>query len=315
MIFNFEIMSRLIGITIGDPKGIGPEITVKALPYLPAELRGRIKLYGDEAIFEEARRLADSHGASGARPNITDEDAAKIALRALDAAICDAKSREISAIVTAPVNKRRMRRVLPDFIGHTQYLASASAAADVTMMFISDTGDRPRLVVSLATTHVPYAKVPSMLTCDCITSTIVRTSEVLKRYLRKKTIRIAVLGLNPHAGEEGLMGAEEEDIVIPSIADAILEGVECEGPFPADSFFTASRMASYDAVVALYHDQGLAPMKIIGGRECVNATLGLPYVRTSPGHGTAEDIAWQARADKDGMISAIMVADKLITPA
>lgn len=310
-----RIMNKFIGITIGDPKGIGPEIVVGAIPHLPQELRTRVRLYGDDAIFDEARRLADSHGTSGARPNITDEDAAKIAMRALDAAICDAKSREISAIVTAPVNKRRMRKALPDFIGHTQYLASASATADVTMMFISGTGDRPRLVVSLATTHVPYAKVPSMLTRDCIASTIARTSEALGKYFRKKTIRIAVLGLNPHAGEEGLMGTEEEDIVIPSIADAILEGVECEGPFPADSFFTANRMAAYDAVVALYHDQGLAPMKIIGGRECVNVTLGLPFVRTSPGHGTAEDIAWQARADKDGMMAAIMVADKLITPA
>lgn len=305
-------MSRLIGITMGDPKGIGPEIAVKALPYLPAELRSRIRLYGDDKIFDDARRLADSHGTNGTRPNITDEDAARIAMRALDSAINDAGSGEISAIVTAPVSKRRMRRVLPDFIGHTQYLASASGDVDVTMMFIAGTGDRPRLVVSLATTHVPYTGVPSLLTRARIVATIVRTSDALKKYLRKKTVRIAVLGLNPHAGEEGALGTEEEDIVLPSIADAILEGIECEGPFPADSFFTASKLAAFDAVVALYHDQGLAPMKIIGGRECVNITLGLPYVRTSPGHGTAEDIAWQARADKDGMISAIIVADKLI---
>lgn len=309
---------------MGDPKGIGPEITAKAIKQSPQELLSRIRIYGDRTALEAAANLAGISFdpkqltiTSSTQPpigSISDPDAARVALAAVDAAIADIKRGSIDAIVTAPVNKHRMQLVDPSFIGHTEKLARSAGAKDIVMMFScpAHIPQHEALRISLVTSHVALKDVPSKVTRQRIFTTIKMTAEALTKYFNCPTPRIAVLSLNPHAGENGALGSEELESIIPAIAKARKEGITCLGPIQPEVVFAHARDIDFDAVVAMYHDQGLTPIKIVCPKRSINITLGLPYIRTSPGHGTAEDIAWRGKAEGDGMAAAIHMADHLL---
>jgi len=358
-------MTDLIGITLGDPKGIGPEIIAKAWRSLPPEIRDRLRIYGDANVlgraFELARidhtpheRLKITSDTSKHPGDLTDEESARISIAALDSAIRDAKEGKIGGFVTAPLNKHRIRNERPNFTGHTEYLAESVSISDVTMMFYAKTKRALPLCISLVTTHVPIRDVAEHITCDNVFGTIKRTADALGKYFDKSNPRIAVMSLNPHCGEDGTLGFEEKEIIEPAIRRAQSEGLDVKGPYPSDSFFhppllcrgyfqrdvilseaknpeentrffvagapqndnsdyplTKGRSFEFDAVISMYHDQGMLPIKLLAKGECVNITLGLPFIRTSPGHGTAEDIAWKGVADERNMTAAIGLAVEL----
>lgn len=318
-----------IGITMGDPKGIGPEIITKAWNKLSAEQKASIRIYGDYSVLEKAAELANVKfeskqivTTSCIQPPIgstSDPEAARITLAALDAAISDVKSGFIDAIVTAPVNKFRLQNALPEFIGHTEYLAQLTSADDVVMMFASNIPCNPDkkttvhpLRVALATTHISIKDIPNRLSIDKVLGAIRKLDDALKRFFSCKYPRLGILGLNPHAGDKGALGSEEETIIIPAIEKARSEGFNCIGPLVVDSVFSKIKQLDFDGVVAMYHDQGLIPMKILYGLEAVNISLGLPFIRTSPAHGTAEDIAWRDLASPESMLAAITMAERML---
>ncbi|MFH1654371.1 MAG: 4-hydroxythreonine-4-phosphate dehydrogenase PdxA [Pseudomonadota bacterium] len=284
----------MIGITIGDPLGIGPEIVEKVLDHLPPHDRSILKIYGEK------------------KGRCSDKTAAKIALDALDAAIEDAKQNKILAIVTAPVNKARMKLVNSGFVGHTEYLAQKTKTKDVTMLFAPlDATLTPLPPLSIVTRHIPLKDVSKHITKDAILKALDQTKHFLSRYEKKFDPKLAILALNPHAGDKGSFGDEEISIIKPAIDHANAHGITCEGPFSSDAFFAREAYKDFDGIIALYHDQGLIPVKILGQGEIVNVTLGLPFVRTSPSHGTADDIAGQNKASYTAMLNAIKMAVKL----
>jgi 4-hydroxythreonine-4-phosphate dehydrogenase len=210
----------------------------------------------------------------------------------------------VDAIVTAPVNKAAIRLVDKKFIGHTEFLAGKAKTRRFAMMFVS-----PRLNVTLATIHVPLKKVSGLLTKKSILEKILLTEEMLKRGLAIKNPRIAVCALNPHGKE---FGDEETKVIAPAVRAACRKGIHAAGPFSADLLFYAAYHGKYDALIAMYHDQALAPFKLVAFHDGVNVTLGLPYIRTSPDHGTAFDIAYQGKADPSSMIAALRLAQKAV---
>jgi 4-hydroxythreonine-4-phosphate dehydrogenase len=300
-----------IAISMGDPLGIGPEVLALAL----AELRVRAVLdavvFGDHATLERAAALRQvpfearvvQVGRLPERP--TPEQAGSAALSYVDRAARAVVAREAKALCTAPLSKERVALGAPLFVGHTEHLARASGA-QVAMMLAG-----PRLRVVLATNHLALSEVPQRLTAV----EIARVAQLAARELRERwdiaRPRIAICGLNPHAGECGLFGDEEARLVAPAIALARDAGVDATGPHSADGLFPRAARGDFDAVVALYHDQGLIPAKLLDFTQTVNVTLGLPFVRTSPDHGTADDIAWLGKADPEPMISALLLAAKL----
>ena len=211
----------------------------------------------------------------------------------------------MQAIVTAPINKAAFAAAGFPWRGHTDLLAHLCGVPEVAMMFWSD-----RLRVVLATVHIPLAEVPRALTRERLLGTIRLTAQSLPRF-GVVAPRLAVAGLNPHAGESGLLGAEEEAIVVPAVTAARSEGIDISGPFPADTIFVRAARGEFDAVVALYHDQGLIPVKLLAFGRAVNVTLGLPIVRTSVDHGTAFDIARQGVADEGSLVEAVLLAARL----
>ena len=317
-----------IGITMGDPKGIGPEIIAKAWRALTDEERDDIVIYGDLTVLNAAadltqtvfnhKQLVITSSTMPPAQKVDNDEAARIAISAIDAATSDAASGKIAAIVTAPVNKHRMRSAKPGFTGHTEYLAKIAHVRDVVMMFAPedyssvDIKGIKRACFSLVTTHLPISEVPAAITTDRVLATVRQTHHAMVNFFACPDARIAVMSLNPHAGESGAMGSEEKSAITPAIQRASKEGINCFGPLAADSLFRNMSDFDYDAVVAMYHDQGLLPAKLLCGCGCVNMTLGLPYLRTSPGHGTAEDIAWLGTADEAGMLSSIRLARRLV---
>jgi 4-hydroxythreonine-4-phosphate dehydrogenase len=300
-------------LTLGDPTGIGPEVVVRAL----AGWQGpRPVVHGHLEVLRRAADLVGvplpdvtlrepTAGAPFDHPGRAQRDAL---LQAVDAAV----GGEVDALVTAPIHKDRIRQAGFAFTGHTDLLAQR-AGVEVAMMFVS-----PRLRVSLATIHLPLAEVAAALTAARLVSVLRLTAESLVRDFGLSAPRIAVAGLNPHAGEAGLLGLQERDVMQPALAaalpglrQALGAGLVVEGPLPADALFHRAAAGGYDAVVAAYHDQGLIPVKLLAFREAVNLTLGLPFVRTSPAHGTADDLAWQGRADGTSMARALALAVSL----
>lgn len=281
----------IIGITTGDPKGIGPEVTAKAME--------------DPELREEADyRLFGPENYSG---TMSGAEAAQAALRGLDEACAAALRGEIDAIVTAPVNKARMSLAEPGFVGHTEFFQKRCGAKNVCMLF-SARGWR----VSLVTRHLPLRSVPGLLNGLDILETIRLTRSGLEKYFRKADPVIAVAGLNPHAGEDGLFGDEEKKIIAPAVAQARKEGIDARGPFAADTLFWQMTQGKYDAVVAMYHDQGLIPIKTLAFRDAVQVTLGLPFLRVSVDHGTAENLAGRDAADGHNMAAAIRLAIQMV---
>ncbi len=229
-------------------------------------------------------------------------EAGRAAHDAIVRAVEDARNGAIDAIATAPINKEAFRLAGLKWSGHTDLLADLTGTRDVAMMFYSD-----ELRVVLATIHVALAEVPRLLTASLMERTIALTARELPRF-DKVAPRIAVAGLNPHAGEHGLFGREEADAIVPAIEACRTRGIDVSGPFPADTVFVRARRGEFDVVIACYHDQGLIPVKLVAFGKAVNVTLGLPIIRTSVDHGTAFDIAGKGVADPESMIAAVLLA-------
>lgn len=209
------------------------------------------------------------------------------------------------ALITAPLNKEGIRMAGYRNAGHTDFLAAETNSTDATMAFYT-----PDLKVVLVTHHIPLSQVPTAITSDAILSKIVQADSLAKD-LGIKEPKIAVAGLNPHAGENGLLGPEDLDIIAPAVEDARIIGIDARGPYPPDTLFHFAKNKKYDVVVAMYHDQGLIPIKLLSFDQAVNLTLGLPFVRTSPDHGTAYNIAGENQADHHSALQAIKLAARL----
>jgi 4-hydroxythreonine-4-phosphate dehydrogenase len=294
---------------MGDALGIGPEVVVAALRDERVRAQVEPVVYGEAAVLQRAARLlgvpfeaqVNETAAEGAGP----AQAGAAALACVDAAARSALSGSVRAICTAPLSKERVALRAKGFAGHTERLADL-ASARVAMMLAG-----PRLRVVLATNHLALSEVPRRLTAAQISFVTQLAASALRERWGIARPRVAVLGLNPHAGDGGIFGDEEARLVAPAIADARTAGVDATGPWPADGLFPRAVRGDFDAVVALYHDQGLIPAKLLDFRETVNVTLGLPFVRTSPDHGTADDIAWTGKADPEPMITALLLAARL----
>ena len=281
-----------IAITAGDPAGIGPEIALKAAADARVLAACEPVIYGPPpgASFE---------------PGVLSAAAGRAAYDAICAAVADARHGVVHGIATAPVNKLAFARAGLPWKGHTDLLGHLTGSPRVAMMFWSE-----RLKVVLATVHVPLADVPKLMTADLLAGVIDLTARELPRF-GIASPRLALAGVNPHAGEDGLLGSEEERILKPAVDAARQRGVEISGPYPADTLFVRASRGEFDAVIACYHDQGLIPVKLLAFGESVNVTLGLPIIRTSVDHGTAFDIAGKGVADASSMIAATVLAARL----
>ncbi len=324
-----------IGITMGDPTGIGPEIIVKALSKEDLFRICRPIIFGDPAVLLQAiQREAlpiqivgtDKVPEEGYEPGKIflmassqleirtlvpgkpDRMCGQAMVKAVEKAVGWIEKGHLNALTTCPINKQAIHEAGYAFSGHTELLGHLAGVKKVAMMFI---GSRWRIV--FVTTHLAIQEVPKHITHDRILNILQLTRDGLKRYFGVDQPRIAILGLNPHCGEEGLLGKEEREVILPAIEEATRFDLDVEGPFPADSFFQLSKPHPFDAVVAMYHDQGLIPIKMLDFQESVNFTLGLPFVRTSVGHGTAYDIVGKSQADPTNLIHAIVTAAHLST--
>ena len=286
------MMRPRIALTMGDPAGIGPEIVAKAID--------------DPRVLEAC--VAVPYGpADPARfaPGVLSAEAGRAAYEAIVAAVRDTQAGRVSAVATAPVNKLAFARAGLPWKGHTDLLAHLTASQRVAMLFWSDA-----LRVVLATVHVPLSEVPSRLTRERLLETIVLAAQGLPAFGIPRP-RLAVAGLNPHAGEDGLLGPEETHVLRPAIEEARAAGIDVTGPFPADTLFVRATRGEFDCVVACYHDQGLIPVKMAAFGRAVNVTLGLPIIRTSVDHGTAFDIAGRGVADHSSLVEAVLLAARL----
>jgi 4-hydroxythreonine-4-phosphate dehydrogenase len=307
----------LVAVSLGDPAGIGPEIVVEAATRPSVRRACRLVVYGDEAVLavaRRARRIAASVPSAiervepvtklriaGALPR-PGKRCGEAAFRYLEAAARATQAGQADALATAPLNKFWLHEAGHRYDGHTEYLAEI-AGMPATMMLAG-----PRLRVVLVTTHLALAKVPSVLTTERIVAAGRTTSDHLARFHRIAKPRLAVAALNPHAGEGGLFGDEESRIIAPAVARLRRSGVDASGPFPADTLFAAAVSGAYDAVLCMYHDQALIPLKLVDFREAVNVSMGLPFLRTSPDHGTAYDLAGTGKASADSMEASILLA-------
>ena len=281
-----------IAITAGDPAGIGPEIAAAAAA------DPRVLAVCEPVVYAppDAQRF---------QPGMLSGEAGRAAYDTIVRAVDDARQGVVDGMATAPVNKEALRLAGLRWSGHTDLLAHLTGAPHVAMMFHS-----AALRVVLATVHIALAEVPRALTQPSLEATIDLTARELPRYGVAHP-RIAVAGLNPHAGEHGLFGHEEETVIAPAIAACRARGANVTGPFPGDTVFLRAHRGEFDVVVACYHDQGLIPIKLLAFGEAVNVTLGLPIVRTSVDHGTAFDIAGKGVANPESMIAAVLLAARL----
>lgn len=314
-------MKPAIAITMGDPVGVGPEIVLKALS--SAEVRRILRpvVFGDEGLLRHmAKRLKLPPPKKGdvinlsaldcgrLRPGEPDKKTARAMLAYIEEAVSMARKGACAAVVTAPINKKGAQIAGFGFPGHTEFIAHLTGAKDHRMMLAGQS-----LKVILATIHEPLRKVPGLLTVERIFKTIKITDGSFKRYFGLKRPRIAVCGLNPHAGEGGLFGKEEKTAVAPAVRRAKRMGINAIGPLPPDTtFFRAANKKEFDCVVCMYHDQGLIPLKLLHFEDGVNVTLGLPIVRTSVDHGTAYDIAWKGVASPKSLIAALKTAAEMV---
>ncbi|HLD69835.1 MAG TPA: 4-hydroxythreonine-4-phosphate dehydrogenase PdxA [Candidatus Omnitrophota bacterium] len=289
-----KLSRKTIGITLGDPCGIGPEVTAKALKMLP-RLQVDIVMIGDQNGFLKYF--------TPGKPN---PSSARASLEYLNSAVELLKRKKISALVTAPVSKESISALGVPFEGHTEFLARAFGVKHFGMMFVTDV-----LKTILVTRHIPLNQVSEAINPRNILGTIELVFSSLRDQFQIKKPRIAVCGLNPHAGEGGTIGQEEKTKIIPAIARARQAGIDVFGPLAADTLFCEPIVRGYDAAVAMYHDQGLIAIKSLYFSKVVNLTLGLPFVRTSPAHGTAFDIAGKNKADPSSMLEAIKLALRL----
>jgi 4-hydroxythreonine-4-phosphate dehydrogenase len=332
----------LIGITMGDPAGIGPEVIIKT--FLLGGIRDFCQplLLGDLGVIEEIMSLIGivlpiEPLAQAYADSATLRDAAQHSLKKnripliplsniprdkiifgvprpaqMEAVLtyirtaCDYAQRGfIDAMVTAPVSKEMIIAAGVSFRGHTEMLAELTNTPRVVMLMAGE-----KINVSLVTTHYPISELPHIITKENVYETILATHRFFVKYFAKKTPKIAICGLNPHCGEGGRLGDEEQTDIIPAIMQAKSEGIAAEGPISADVVFKQTLSGQFDVVVCMYHDQGLIPAKLLNGSSCVNVTVGLPIIRTSPDHGVAYDIAGKNMASQASFISAMKLAAK-----
>ncbi|MDE7387059.1 MAG: 4-hydroxythreonine-4-phosphate dehydrogenase PdxA [Muribaculaceae bacterium] len=318
-----------VGITQGDTNGVGYEVILKTLEdnrllelctpvvygsaKIAAYYRKGLEMPSVplNTINEASQAKADANNIINVvgedvkvEPGVATPEAGRAAFQALERAVADLKNGDIDVLVTAPINKNTIQSDDFHFAGHTEYLAScAGDGADALMILCND-----RLRVALVTTHCPIAKVAEEITTERIVAKLKAFYTSLESDFGLSHPRIAVLALNPHAGDGGVIGDEEANIIIPAIKEAKNAGVNCFGPYPADGFFGAGQYEKFDGVLAMYHDQGLAPFKTLAMAGGVNFTAGLPFVRTSPDHGTGYDIVLKGAASEQSMREAIYAA-------
>lgn len=324
-------MSRklIVGITQGDGNGIGYEVIIKALAdermldLCTPVIYGSSKIFGfykkqihniDQINTNVINSAADVHPKRVnivnclpdnvfVEPGQATPESAKSAMTSLERAVEDVKNGHIDVLVTAPINKRAMVGEGFGYTGHTEYLEKEFGVEEVAMIMVCD-----NLKVGVVTGHIPLKDVPGKITAEAILRKLRIMKASLQRDFGIDAPKIAVLGLNPHCGDGGLLGDEESQIVLPAVQAAVEEGIMAFGPYSPDGFFGLGNYRKFDAVLAMYHDQGLTPFKALAFEEGVNYTAGLPIVRTSPDHGTAYEMAGRDMADPRSMISAIYTA-------
>ena len=329
-----KIPRPLIAITMGDPAGVGPEIILKALTAGGLPKKTRYVVIGDRGVLEKTgsrlgaviplisiRSIDETAGreegfflfeasrlpAAQVKPGRPDERWGKAALAYLRVGAQWALENQVQAMVTAPISKEVVQRTAPGFIGHTEFFAALSKTRRFGMMLAGK-----RLKVSLVTIHCSMRETLRRLKTEAILETIELTHRTLTRWFGLEDPSIAVAGLNPHAGEKGAFGTEEETIIAPAVQKASEQGLRVSGPHPPDTLFYWASRGRYDAVVALYHDQGLIPLKLLHFDNAVNLTMGLPFIRTSVDHGTAFDIAGRGTANPGSLLAALHLAADFI---
>ena len=319
----------IVGITQGDSNGIGYEVIIKALADPRILEQFTPVIYGSSKIFGFYRktipevesldtnainRASEAHAkrinivnclpeSAFAEPGQATAESAGGAIKSLERAVADLKAGLIDVLVTGPINKKAMSLEGFGFPGHTEYIPNAFGAPDSLMFMVSH-----RLRLAVVTGHIPLKEVAAQITEERILSKLRLINQSLKQDFVVDQPRIAVLSLNPHSGDGGLLGTEEQDIIIPAIKKATDEGILAFGPFSPDGYFGLNHFENFDATLAMYHDQGLAPFKALSFEDGVNFTAGLPYVRTSPDHGTAFEMAGRDEADPRSMRAAIYTA-------
>ncbi|MBB5624164.1 4-hydroxythreonine-4-phosphate dehydrogenase [Pedobacter cryoconitis] len=321
-----------IGISIGDVNGIGLEVILKTLANNSILDYCTPIVYGHTKVASYHRKalglgdfsfnvINDAEAANPKKANmincweedvkielgVANEIGGKYALLSLERATEDLIKGNIDALVTAPINKHTIQAENFKFPGHTEYLQERTGSSDVLMFLLSED-----IRVGVVTGHIPVSKIAESITKESIVKKLLLINKSLKRDFWIEKPRIAVLGLNPHAGDNGLLGSEEQDIIMPAIQEAFDSGVICFGPYPADGFFGKGAYKQFDAVLAMYHDQGLIPFKTIAFGTGVNFTAGMKYVRTSPDHGTGFDIAGKDLADPSSFIEALFAATHIV---
>ena len=319
----------VVGITQGDSNGIGYEVIIKSLAderildsftpviYGSSKLMGFYRKTLHNIVPMDINVISSAADAKQkkinlvnclpdniyAEPGQSTPDSAKAAIKSLEMAVKDLKEGQVDVLVTAPINKRAMNEEGFCNTGHTEYLQREFGADDVTMIMVSD-----QIKIGVVTGHIPLRDVPKSLTKESILGKLRIMKDSLLRDFGVTDPKIAVLGLNPHCGDGGLLGDEEQNIILPAVQAAQAEGIQAFGPYSPDGFFGLGNYSRFDATLAMYHDQGLAPFKALAFSDGVNFTAGLPIVRTSPDHGTAYDMAGRDEADPRSMMSAIYTA-------
>ncbi len=319
----------VVGITQGDSNGIGYEVIIKSLADERILDSFTPVIYGSSKLMGFYRKTLHNIGPMDinvissaadakqkkinlvnclpdniyAEPGQSTPDSAKAAIKSLEMAVQDLKDGQSDVLVTAPINNRAMAAEGLSDTGHTEYLQEQFGADDVTMIMVS-----PQLKIGVVTGHIPLREVPKKLTKESILGKLRIMNASLERDFGIPNPKIAVLGLNPHCGDGGLLGDEEQNIILPAVQEATREGIQAFGPYSPDGFFGLGNYSRFDGTLAMYHDQGLAPFKAIAFADGVNFTAGLPIVRTSPDHGTAYDMAGRDEADPRSMMSAIYTA-------
>jgi 4-hydroxythreonine-4-phosphate dehydrogenase len=293
-------------ITMGEPAGVGPEVAVAAFEHFKGRIGARpLKLVGAQGIFPDHDAILTSAQATRT-PGKPDTANAAAVTEAIEIAVTASLNGEAAALVTAPIHKAVLNAAGFPFPGHTEFLAHLTGARRAVMMLASD-----QLRVVPLTIHMPIAQVPGEITRQAVFD----TGEIILTALRREfgilNPRLAVAGLNPHAGEDGMLGGEDLAIIAPAIAALKARGFNIRGPLSADTLFHEEARKSYDAALCMYHDQALIPIKTLNFWDGVNVTLGLPIVRTSPDHGTAFDIAGAGKADARSMIAAVKMAAEM----
>ena len=306
-----------IGITMGDPNGIGPEIILKSVNDKQIENLCEPVIYGSEKVLRKAEfetglsldcEIVDTGDFNDLEitPGLIEKRAGEASLFYIERAVNDTLENKIDAVVTSPISKESIHLAGSEFPGHTEILEDLTGADEAVMLF-----DGGPFRVALVTIHISLSDVPSFIKKEKILSTIRVCNQELKQKFKVNSPKIAVCGLNPHAGEAGAFGKEEIEEIGPAIKTALEEGIDVTGPLPADTLFYSANRGVWDLVIAMYHDQGLIPFKMLAFDTGVNVTLGLPIIRTSPDHGTAFDIAWKGVAKPTSMIEAIKLAVKM----